>query len=296
MNPRALLTSLFLLTGLLNAREQDQPQSPSTQFSEILEAFFTEMKETTYQHKTEIDEKSGVWKCDCSGLIGHILRQNFPEAYLHVDGPSLPGRIRPLSVNYCETFIRAGKKEGQNHPWKQITQVKDLQPGDILAWKNTKIVKGKSTGHTLMIAGLPKLDKNDFYRIRIIDSTTAPHANDTRTKKSNGVGAGEIWLSADKDGKLKGYKNNAQKSLVTKNTIAVGRLRKITGPATPLLLEDHDYLQLDTEAARLLAKKRDLKSRVISEDLKTHSVTRKIEKKRINFVIVKGKVTRVIRG
>ncbi|MDB4373968.1 hypothetical protein N9170_02665 [Akkermansiaceae bacterium] len=76
----------------------------------------------------------------------------------------------------------------------------------------------------------------------------------------------------------------------------MGRLRKITGPATPLLLEDHDYLQLDTEAARLLAKKRDLKSRVISEDLKTHSVTRKIEKKRINFFIVKGKVTRVIRG
>ena len=291
-----LITSAILLLISSGVIAKEAPKTPSSQFAQIVETLLADMTSSTYQHKTEINEETGVWNCDCSGLIGHILRRHFPEAYLHVDGPTRPERARPLAANYCETFLAAGQKKLQVSPWKQITKVTDLRPGDIFAWKNLKIVKGKSTGHVLMIAGIPKLDDNGLYRVRIIDSTRGLHANDSRTQETLGVGSGDIWLSADKDGKLNGFKNSNRRPLTLKHTIAAGRIVTLTGPVTPTNKEDRDYLNLTPEAAQALAKKRNLKSRIISQDGESISVTRKIEKNRINFVIEAGKVTRIARG
>jgi len=286
----------FLLSGLLAAAEKEPAVNPSARFAEIVEALLADMTATEYQHKTEIDEEAGVLKCDCSGLIGHVLRNHFPEAYLHVDGSSRPDRVRPLAANFCETFIAANEKEGKGSPWKPITKIEDLRPGDIFAWKKRKIVKGESTGHVLMIAGLPKREEGGLFRFRVIDSTRSPHANDTRTPKSLGVGAGEMWLSADDDGRLNGFKVSEHSKLSMKNTVAAGRIVNITGATGPNRMDDRDYLQLKTDAAHQLAKKRELKSRVIEEDGETYPVTRKVEKARVNFVIEKGKVIRVARG
>ncbi|MDC0321718.1 hypothetical protein OAL30_02630, partial [Akkermansiaceae bacterium] len=59
-----------------------------------------------------------------------------PEAYLYVDGPTFPNRVRPLAANYYETFIKYGQNEHNSSPWREITKVSDLLPGDILAWKS----------------------------------------------------------------------------------------------------------------------------------------------------------------
>lgn len=289
-----LASTCFFLAGTQALIGKEVPQSPSLQFATIVEKHLTEMTATNYQHKTEIDEQAGVWKCDCSGLIGHILRRNFPEAYLHVDGPSLPGRIRPLSANYCETFLAAGQKK--NHPWKPITRVQDLRPGDIFAWKKTKIIKGKSTGHTFMIASIPKLEENGLYSVRVVDSTGALHDNDTRPEGTDGVGTGDMWLSADEEGRFNGFKVNKQRSLSTKHILAAGRIQKVTGPSTPLHQEDRDYLQLEISAAKKLAEERSLQTRIIAEDGEVFSVSRKIEKTRLNFVVASGKIIRVVRG
>ncbi|MDA7674596.1 hypothetical protein N8704_01830 [bacterium] len=178
----------------------------------------------------------------------------------------------------------------------EITKVSDLLPGDILAWKSLKIVKGKSTGHVLMIASNPKLDKNGLYLVRIIDSTTGLHANDSRTKHSPGLGSGNIWLSADKEGNLNGFKSNLHRSLNLKNTIAAGRIVPLSGPASPANKGDQAYLDITPEAARVLAKKQGLKCRIISQDGKTFSVPRKTEKSCLNFIIENNKVIRLIRG
>jgi hypothetical protein len=278
----------FLLSGAVDAAEKDPKQTPSGQFSETVETLLATMTATKYQHNTEIDEDAGVWKCDCSGLIGHILRCHFPEAYLHIDGKTRPERVRPLAANFCETFIAAGKKGSKGNPWRQIAKAEDLRPGDILAWKKRKIEEGSTTGHVLMIASIPKIEKNGLYHARVIDSTRGLHANDTRTQESLGVGSGEMWLSADKDRKLNGFKNNAGKAVSTKNTLAVGRIIKITGATTPPRIEDRFYLGLTTGSAKSLAKKRGVASRMIKEDGETHSVTRKVDKTRVNFVIKKG--------
>lgn len=289
-------TLLFLFIAVPHAGAKEASNNPSSRFAKILETHLAKMTASRYQHKTEIDEKSGVWNCDCSGLIGHILRRHFPEAYLRVDGPTFTNRIRPLAANFCETFIESGQNKHKASSWKQITKINNLLPGDIFAWKSLKIVKGKSTGHVLMIAGTPKLDKNGLYRVRIIDSTTRLHANDSRTKNTPGAGSGDIWLSADKNGNLNGFKNSRLGSLNLKNTIAAGRLISLSGPATPAKKVDHAYLKLTYEAARALAEKRGLKSRIISQEGKTFSVSRKIEKSRVNFIIENNEVIRLIRG
>ena len=287
---------LFLLSAILQAGAKEASNKVSFRFAKILETHLSQMKSTKYQHKTEINEKAGVWNCDCSGLIGHILRRHFPEAYLYVDGPTFPNRVRPLAANYCETFIKYGQTERNGSPWRKITKVSKLLPGDILAWKSLKIVKGKSTGHVLMIASTPELDKNGLYLVRIIDSTTGLHANDSRTKHTNGLGSGNIWLSADKEGNLNGLKTNLLRSLNLKNTIAAGRITPLSGPARSAKKVDQAYLNITPEAARVLAKKQGLRCRIISRDGKTVSVSRKIEKSRLNFIIENNKIIRLIRG
>ena len=286
----------FLSAAILNASAKEASNKASFRFAKILETHLSLMKSSRYQHKTEINEKAGVWNCDCSGLIGHILRRHFPEAYLYVDGPTFPNRVRPLAANYCETFIKYGQNEHNGSPWREITKVSDLLPGDILAWKSLKIVKGKSTGHVLMIASNPKLDKNGLYLVRIIDSTTGLHANDSRTKHSPGLGSGNIWLSADKEGNLNGFKSNLHRSLNLKNTIAAGRIVPLSGPASPANKGDQAYLNITPEAARVLAKKQGFKCRIISQDGKTFSVPRKTEKSCLDFIIENNKVIRLIRG
>lgn len=296
MTAKNFITAAILCLTASGTFAKETPKAPSTQFAQIVETLFAEMTASKYQHKTEINEETKVWNCDCSGLIGHILRRHFPEAYLHVDGPTRPTRVRPLAANYCETFLAAGQKTSKGGPWKQITIVTDLRPGDIFAWKSLKIVKGKSTGHVLMIAGTPKLDDNGLYLVRVIDSTRGLHANDSRTQDTLGVGSGEIWLSADKDGKLNGFKNSNRRSLSLKNTISAGRIITLSGPAAPANKEDEAYLNLIPEAAQALAKKRGLKFRIISQDGKTIPVSRKVEKARLNFVIENGKIIRLTRG
>ena len=98
------------------------------------------------------------------------------------------------------------------------------------------------------------------------------------------------------NGNLNGFKNSRLGSLNLKNTIAAGRLISLSGPATPAKKVDHAYLKLTYEAARALAEKRGLKSRIISQEGKTFSVSRKIEQSRVNFIIENNEVIRLIRG
>ncbi len=81
----------------------------------------------------------------------------------------------------------------------------DVRPGDILAWRKTDIEQGVSSGHTLMIASLPEEERDDRIRVRVIDSTRKPHANDTRPSGTLGVGAGDMWFTTDRDGEPIGF-------------------------------------------------------------------------------------------
>lgn len=190
-----------------------------------LEAMLDKMEFTQYQARTEIDEKKNNYQCDCSGLVCYLLRSDFPDAYKQLDGVESPWRVRPYSVTFYETFIRAGKAKVEG--WERIHKMMDARPGDVLAWRKKKITKGVSTGHTLVIAGLPELEKDGRVRVRVrvIDSTRKIHADDSRPEGTNGVGAGTMWFEVDDAGMPVRFFVDDSGKRSQEMMIAIGRLR-----------------------------------------------------------------------
>ena len=268
---------------------------PGSVFAERIEGVLSAMKETAYQHTTEIDLRNGSVKCDCSGLIGFMLRQDFPEAYLSLDGEESPWRKRPLSVTYYETFVAAGDQNNRG-PWRRVVKLMDAQPGDIMAWRKKKIRQGSTTGHTCMIAGRPQLQPDGTVRVRLIDSTRGSYANDTRPTGTTGVGAGIKTFIVSKAGEPAGYFVDDRR--VTAR-IAIGRIISLQPQLTrqkSALSPDSSFIGLNIAAAERRAKAQELDFRIIRRDGKPQPVKWKIQSVRLNFVIDNDRVVHVIRG
>lgn len=278
-----IASSLF---GLLPVAGTDQGDVRSitvgSEFAQRMEALLASTTETDYQHTTAIDEDKGIVRCDCSGLIGFILRHDYPEAYLSLSGKQAPWRLRPLAVTYYETFVNAGANAKPSGPWLQVSQMKDVVPGDIVAWRKKTVKKGSTTGHVCMIAGYPTVLENGLVRVRIIDST--------RSSKRTGFGSGVKTFLVDDAGKPIGYVNGSRS---VKIQIAAGRLVPITAMGNP---DDADFLSKDISKALALAKAKQLPARIILQDGQPQPVPWKIIPNRINFVVEDGKVIRVVRG
>ena len=117
--------------------------------------------------------------------------------------------------------------------WQQIAIAIDARPGDIVAWKNPAHKTGEhtNTGHVMVIdeppieepsAGLLP-DGEKAFRVRVIDSTSSPHADDSRAANQSGVGRGTIWLIVDAAGKPIGYRWKNPRGTLHEVPIAIGR-------------------------------------------------------------------------
>lgn len=325
----AIVMACLGICVLTMADDQSGQSDPGSQFAAHVEKMLAEMTETKYQGLTEIDEESGSLKCDCSGLISYVLRHHFPEAYVSTKGEEAPWRKRPMSVTFYETFIAAGEDTSGDSPWRRVRKMMEVRPGDILSWRKAEMVEGVSSGHTLMIAGLPKEERDDRFRVRVIDSTRKPHANDTRPAGTLGKGSCEMGFTVDRAGKLVGFYVDDESGHSTSHKIAIGRIAKPGGqPDDPsngktkgaldgrrsfernaksqdanakpdsgdLKSDDHDFIELRMSAATRLAEKRSIEWRVIDEDGETVPVKISLTEERLNFVVERGKVIRVIRG
>ena len=281
--------------------------SPESPLALRVEGLLENMTDTLYQAQTEIDEESGSLRCDCSGLIGYVLRNYFPEAYLSLRGAESPWRTRPYSVTYYETFVSSGEKGSGTGGWRRIRSMMDVQPGDVLAWRKKSIKQGVSTGHTCMIAGLPIKEPDGRVRVRVIDSTTALHTNDTRPPGTTGVGAGDMWFNVNDAGESTGFFVDGTRVKANSNKLAIGRLIKEPGTSTdssPAVAareyasvpEDARFIGLDKAIAIELAEKNGHPWRIVLEDKSIYPVSMKIQDDRINFVIKRGRVVRIRRG
>ena len=217
------LKIVMMVALLWSSHAIAQDKTPGKKLIMRLEAMLDKMELTQYQAHTEIDEKKNNYQCDCSGLVCYLLRSDFPAAYKQLDGVESPWRVRPYSVTFYETFIRAGK--GKVEGWERIHKLLDARPGDVLAWRKKKITKGVSTGHTLVIAGLPELEKDGRVRVRVIDSTRKIHADDSRPEGTNGVGAGTMWFEVDEAGMPVRFFVDDKGKRSQQMMIAIGRLR-----------------------------------------------------------------------
>jgi len=179
--------------------------------------------ESSYNHKTRIDPTVGICEVDCSGFVAVVVKSVSPA---HIE--SLPlkksGRKRPLAEDFYAGFVQAA--EGKLPGWKAIKHVGDAQPGDVLAWYKEDHKKGENTGHVMLIEERPVDEGDGRWRIRIIDSTSTPHAQDTRPTGKTGLGIGTIWLEVDTDRHIRGYRWKSKSGKLSEHPVAIGRAVK----------------------------------------------------------------------
>ena len=179
------------------------------------------MKTSAYTHHTSIDEASGRFDYDCSGLVDYALVNIAPEAFAELRQATVK---RPLAKHFVTFF--AGNPAGR---WKRVVRVVDLVPGDILAWLKPADVTSKNTGHVMIVREAPRRDakRADEIVVPIYDSTSIRHGSgDSRTAThGTGLGTGEVLLLVDARGAPLRYRwsrGSAAHEHVT--TIAMGHL------------------------------------------------------------------------
>jgi hypothetical protein len=193
---------------------------------------FREMKSTGYQHKTEVDGKAQSYRYDCVGFVAYALKQAAPQARASAFQALeiAPGRI-PSPPKYVAFFQSLTKNPQQG--WQVVNRAKDLMPGDVVAWEYKT---ARSSGHAVIIAGIAKEEQKGIWVVKVYDSTSSPHADDSRLKdlraevlaasgNRSGLGHGVMAFSADPTtGVIIGYRwSPTSKTKIT--PIAAGRPR-----------------------------------------------------------------------
>ena len=302
-------TLLVFLVQILvtSAGWSKEPTDRSHLFAKHVNEVLAGLKDTNYQSKTEVDASKGIFRCNCSGLISHILRHHFPESYLTVRGENAPWKIRPLAVTFYETFVAAGRKEGAKPGWEKVPKIMDAKPGDIIAWRKLILKQGLNTGHICMIAGTPTLEADGRVKVRIVDSSGSRRANDTRPEGVDGVGSGDMWFAINEKGEPVGYWLNEKANRSRTHKIAIGRLvpikvsaaihpNAVKAPAIIPTSPDLAFIGLSADQALKLAEERRIAARVIVDNGNRLPVSKTLNDDRVNFVTKDGKVVRTIRG
>lgn len=198
-------------------------------FHEATNEFGT-MTSTLYQHRTQVDRGSGVYRYDCVGFVSYALRRAATQAWATaVSATGIPkGRI-PSPPHYRK-FL-AGLAEKPLPGWDPVVRAADLRPGDVVAWEHKTET---SSGHAVVVGGAPVREADGSWRVEVYDSTSSPHSMDSRpedpraqlldaTGRRSGLGRGTMVFVADPaSGALIGVRWGTKSKAITV-PIAAGR-------------------------------------------------------------------------
>ncbi|HEY0577507.1 MAG TPA: hypothetical protein VGD73_25675 [Pseudonocardia sp.] len=174
------------------------------------------MRDSNYQHKTDVDTGEGEFNFDCSGFIGYALAHSRPAA---LKALPVTTSTRPLAKDFERHFraVAAGSAEG---PWRPVGTVSELRPGAVIAWLKPADVKSRNTGHVVVALDKPVRNpaRADEWLVKVADSTASRHAQDSRDADTDGLGTGTIGLSVNGAGHPVGYYWRGAVSTVLKHT------------------------------------------------------------------------------
>ncbi|WP_321507443.1 hypothetical protein [uncultured Methanoregula sp.] len=124
----------------------------------------------------------------------------------------------PNPLNYYRFFVT-----GENG-WFESVPLAGLQPGDIIAYANTK--NRVDSGHIMLVAAVGEADASGSRDVVVIDETGDPHASDTRheTSAGHGIGMGIIRLSPLQDGTARFFWSTTT-TIPQEGPAALGRAR-----------------------------------------------------------------------
>jgi hypothetical protein len=174
-----------------------------------------------YSSGLSVNEKRGTYKFDCSGMAYWVLRKAAPRA-ARFSAQGL--ERRPLARDFQRRIARIAPGEPK-YGWQRIEKVRDLEPGDVVAWIKPPEIRSPNTGHIAFVL-LPPLRLRGYanaYLLRIADSSRLLHDEDTRSER-DGFGFGTILLVADPvSGEPIAYGWVAEKGWTFETQIALGR-------------------------------------------------------------------------
>ena len=180
------------------------------------------MRVTRYQHTTSVDESSGSYFYDCSGLLDYAVGRVRPA-----DLKPIPHTgARPLAGD-IEGYLHRGLT-GPIEGWQALARVDALGPGDVVAWQATEDSKTGDTGHVMVVLEAPTQNSGRAaeWLVWVADSTLSPHALDSRHPGTTGLGTGTIGLRVDEGGAPTAFYWRGGVSAQAKPTqIALGRPR-----------------------------------------------------------------------
>lgn len=159
----------------------------------------------------KVDIDKGKVAADCSGFIKAMYEKIGVE-------------FGPRTADAIGDLVRSNKG-----PFRQIRSGSDIRPGDILSFELPE--RTEISGHIMMAVGEPeaivKNGKTIGYNIRIIDSTSKEHTDDTdHGKGKSGAGLGTITVGVDAQDKVNSLSWKADFGGYTyRHGITVGRLK-----------------------------------------------------------------------
>jgi len=153
----------------------------SSEIFQEAQKIFETMKTTHYEHKTVIDENKGLYIVDCSVFVCHVLKKISPLALssLPIDKSHTHARAK----NFYDYFKSLQNGTSSNRHWMAVLSMKELEKGDIIAWKYDPTLQKKDTGHVVIVHERPVFEVPNLYRIRVMDASKGKHAMIAEPKK-----------------------------------------------------------------------------------------------------------------
>jgi hypothetical protein len=207
---------------------------PATRFLDEVRAQLDGMRSTRYQHATDVDPERGAYFYDCSGLIEYSLARSVPDALRVLPTSTKP---RPLAVDIAFHLLRAPTQP--DDPWHPVLTAAELEPGDLIAWVTPRESSSRNTGHVMVVTAPPAPNpaRRDEWLVEIVDSTSTPHAGDSRDDGTTGLGSGTVGLVVDAAGRPTAYRwRGGESPKAPRTLVALGRLRedgRADAPAVP---------------------------------------------------------------
>src|SRR5579875_3118440 len=178
------------------------------------------LNDTKYQYKEKNDANAGIWCCDCNSFVGYILQQLAPSHYDKL--PKETTQQRPRAFEYYNFFSTLTSSSSGG--WHRIQHMANARRGDILAWRFPDIEKGHDTGHVVYLAETPTINDDNTASVRVYDSASKAHFDDTRTSGpfASGVGSGFLNFQLDNEGRPIAFQFSPNAAFETE-PIAIGR-------------------------------------------------------------------------
>jgi hypothetical protein len=222
---RKRVLSLILIAAIAPTAAAQSKSNPLKPPQLLLEAErqLSLMRTSVYQHRTDVDEASGRFNYDCSGFLDYALQKISPEAYAELP-ISKQSSKRPLAQDFYTLFSHSTKKSTH---WERIRKVSHVRAGDIVVWLRPSDSDSKNTGHVMIVKSQPSVNprQTNEFLIPVVDSTSSPHAQDSRPKGQTGLGVGVIGAIVDSKGEPIAYHwRGGESKREEKTPIAFGRI------------------------------------------------------------------------